>query len=54
MMVYVNLLKIFICIYLDFFSSGKGGGGDNLVVKGVGLVFICLLFYYFEYFMINV
>lgn len=25
-----------------FFLVGERGGGDNLVVKGVGLVFICL------------
>lgn len=42
MMAHVNLLKTFTCTYLDFFSRGKGGGGDHLVVKGVGLAPICL------------
>lgn len=41
MMAHVNLLKTFTCTYLDFLA-GERGGGDNLVVKGVGLAPICL------------
>lgn len=41
MMAHVNLLKTFTYTYLDFLA-GERGGGDNLVVKGVGLAPMCL------------